>query len=307
MGRHSITGIANAETREISVSCKCYIPFWSAVTHSCQIFQSNETPPTYSAFVKYSRVGRSNVSILAPPKSAFTLAKAGFESFFLLQTGVEWEKRMDSALRPPKMNEKGDVLPSHEGWYTFEAGSIMTAYMKRPSKPRVSSEVAQATIQNGDAMRYDGFTLVDKQDCTAAGHDSGNDGDVESLQSDSNLSAFDNVPGEQIDDRDVATIKREALTLLESLPSEHSGDDHVASRKRKASSMLGSASEAQTDDVDSSNHSSVSLLEFTSSESTGDGDIVSLRSSTTTLFSSSSEQGDDVDSVDVEILDESED
>lgn len=214
---------------------------------------------------------------------------------------------MDSALRPPKMNEKGDVLPSHEGWYTFEAGSIMTAYMKRPSKPRVSSEVAQATTQNGDAMRYDGFTLVDKQDCTAAGHDSGNDGDVESLQSDSNLSALDNVPGEQIDDRDVATIKREALTLLESLPSEHSGDDHVASRKRKASSMLESASGEQTDDVDSSNHSSVSLLEFTSSEPTGDGDIVSLRSSTTTLFSSSSEQGDDVDSVDVEILDESED
>ncbi|KAJ5553998.1 hypothetical protein N7513_003957 [Penicillium frequentans] len=264
------------------------------------IFQSNETPPTYSAFVKYSRVGMSNVSILAPPQSAFTLAKAGFESFFLLQTGVEWEKRMDSTLRPPKLNDKGDVLPSHEGWYTFEAGSIMTAYMKRPSKPRVS-----ATTHNGDAMRSDVFTLVDKQDCTTAGHDSGNDGDVESLQSDSNLSALDHVPGEQIDDRDVATIKKDALALLESLPT---GDDHVASRKRKASSMLESASGSQTDDdVDSSNHSSVSLVEFTSGEPTGDGDIVSLRSSTTTLFSSSSEQGDDVDSIDVKILDESED
>lgn len=214
---------------------------------------------------------------------------------------------MDSTLRPPKMNDQGDVLPSHEGWYTFEAGSIMTAYMKRPSKPRVSPEVAHATDENGDATRSDGFTVIDKQECTACDHDSGNDGDVESLQSGSNLSALDHVPGDQIDDRDVATIKRDALALLESVPSEHAGDDHVTSRKRKASSMFEPASSTQTDDaVDSSHNSSMSLLEVPSSDPTGDGDVVSLKSSTTTLFSSSSEQGDDVESVDVKIFGESE-
>lgn len=280
----------------------------SYVTHDCQIFQSDETPPTYSAFVKYSRVGKSNISILAPPQSAFTLAKAGFESFFLLQTGVEWKKRMESTLRPPKTNDKGDVLPSHEGWYTFEAGSIMTAYMKPPSKPRVSSEVARATDNNGEALRSGGVMPVDMEDCIATGHDSRNDGDVESLQNDGILSALDYVPGEQIYDRDVATIKNDALVLLESLPSESSGDDHAASRKRKASSILESASDAQSDDdVESSSHSSMSLLEFSSSEPTGHGDVVSLKNSTTTPFSSSIEQGVNVDSVDVEILDEPED
>ena len=214
---------------------------------------------------------------------------------------------MDSTLRPPKMNDQGDVLASHEGWYTFEAGSIMTEYMKRPSKPRVSPEVFHTTTDNGDATRSDRFTFIDKQECTACDHDIGNDGDVESLQSGSDLSALDHVSGDQIDDRDVANIKRDALALLESVPSEHAGDDHVTSRKRKASSMLESASSAQTDDdVEYSHNSSMSLIEFPSSDPTGDGEVVSLKSSTTTLSSSSSEQGDDVESVDVKIFGESE-
>ncbi|KAJ6109322.1 hypothetical protein N7486_001556 [Penicillium sp. IBT 16267x] len=268
------------------------------------IFQSNETPPTYSAYVKYSRVGKSNISILAPPKSSFTLAKAGFESFFLLQTGIEWDNRMDSTLRPPKMNDEGDVLPPHEGWYTFEAGSIMTAYMKRPSKPRASPEVPQAIPDDGDATRSDEFTLINKEDCTAAGQVSGNDGDVESLQSVSTLSALEYAPGGQIDECDVETIKKNALALLESVPDEQAHYDHVAPRKRKALSILEPASSGETDDdVESAKNSSLSLLEFPSSEPTDDGGVESLKSSTTALFYSTSEQADDADSVDIETFD----
>ncbi|KAJ5664240.1 hypothetical protein N7507_004971 [Penicillium longicatenatum] len=268
------------------------------------IFQSNETPPTFSAYVKYSRIGTSNISILAPPKSCFTLAKAGFESFFLLQTGVEWRERMNLTLRFPKKDNKGDVLPSHEGWYTFEAESIMTAYMKGPSKPCATPEEAHATANVNDSTKSDGFTLVDKEDYIAAGLDSGNEGDVESLKSVSTLSALQDVPGEQIDNYDVENIKKDALALLESVTDDEVGYGHGLSKKRKALSMLDPAPREQTDDdAESSNSSMPDLCNFPPSEPDDyiDGDVESLNSSSTALGSISGEKGENVASDEVNI------
>ncbi|KAJ5097151.1 hypothetical protein N7456_007872 [Penicillium angulare] len=106
------------------------------------IFKSTQKPETYAAYAKYSRIGKSEVSVLAPPKSSLALAKTKLKEFFLLQTGIEWENRTKSTLPLPKKDDEGNTLPFHEGWYMYQAGSTMSAFLKQPnlSQPAAASQ-----------------------------------------------------------------------------------------------------------------------------------------------------------------------
>ncbi|KAJ5091539.1 hypothetical protein NUU61_006409 [Penicillium alfredii] len=71
------------------------------LTSKHQIFESIAEPHTYSAFAKYSRVGKTTVDQLAPPHSSFDVTVAIFKKIF-------------------KTDPNGNRLPAHEGWYCLE-------------------------------------------------------------------------------------------------------------------------------------------------------------------------------------------
>ncbi|KAJ5752851.1 hypothetical protein N7520_009768 [Penicillium odoratum] len=269
------------------------------------IFQSIEETPTYSAYVKYSRTGTGNVSILAPPQSCLDLAKASFEKFFLLQTGLEWAQRWENQPRSPKRNSEGVVLPSHEGWYTLERGSIMSEYMKGPSLPLATPAAAPTLIDSGDAL-----TSVDKHSLPGEGniftfdHDNSDDGYAESLKS-YTPSPPQFAPSEPSDELKVTTFIRNAKSLTEYRASEPSDDGKAESLKRSVQSLpdfgpSGSSDEARAAffkrippfslsrrdspiieepvlvDVEKLKRSAVVLLESASSRQLDDGELMDV-------------------------------
>ncbi|KAJ5628025.1 hypothetical protein N7490_010253 [Penicillium lividum] len=191
------------------------------------IFQSIEETPTYSAYAKYSRTGTGNVSILAPPQSCLDLAKASFKKFFLLQTGLEWAQRWDNQPRSLKRNSEGVVLPSHEGWYSLERGSIMSEYMKGPSLPLATRAAAPTLIDSGDASTsVDGHSFPGEEDVSTFDHDSSDDGYVESLKS-YTPSPPQFAPSEPSDDGKAESLKRSVKSLSDFEPSELFDDAEV--------------------------------------------------------------------------------
>jgi hypothetical protein len=95
--------------------------------------------PYYSAYAKYSQVGKSYVDILAPPKKEKSRAIKAFKEFFLTQTGKEWDNRADGQLPAPKVDKEGNPVP--EGWYVYEdTSSMFSNWMKAYQPPSAPEE-----------------------------------------------------------------------------------------------------------------------------------------------------------------------
>ncbi|OQD78485.1 hypothetical protein PENDEC_c001G02071 [Penicillium decumbens] len=116
------------------------------------VFQSCSEPFTYSAYAKYSQVGKSYVEILAPPKGDKAPAIKAFKEFFLAQTGKEWDNRADGRMPAPKTDGEGNPLPSHEGWYVYEDKSNMFSnWMKSYQPPSPTPEAPTDSIEAAGA------------------------------------------------------------------------------------------------------------------------------------------------------------
>ena len=131
--------------------------------------------------MKHTRVGKGEVSILAPPRSKLTLAQESFKKFFKLQTGVEWEERDETKYIPPKKDEEGNPLPAHEGWYTFARPSVLAEFM---SQPQVCQETPGLLKDGSPPAEFeDGMSGYDEStndETKLQTEDSGCDGDVDS-------------------------------------------------------------------------------------------------------------------------------
>ncbi|KAJ6167553.1 hypothetical protein N7497_000396 [Penicillium chrysogenum] len=108
-------------------------PVTSREKHQLTLFESVAEPHTYSAYAKFSRVGTSNVELLAGPRCKLELAVDKFKQFFKEQTGKEWDERANGKMPPPKTGPDGNSLPVHEGWfYLEEKTTILGAFLREP-------------------------------------------------------------------------------------------------------------------------------------------------------------------------------
>ncbi|CAG8306805.1 unnamed protein product [Penicillium nalgiovense] len=97
------------------------------------LFESVAEPHTYSAYAKFSRVGISNVELLAGPRCKLELAVNKFKQFFREKTGKQWDERANGKMPPPKADLDGNSLPVHEGWfYLEEKTTILGAFLREP-------------------------------------------------------------------------------------------------------------------------------------------------------------------------------
>ncbi|CAG8908125.1 unnamed protein product [Penicillium egyptiacum] len=108
-------------------------PGTSREKHQLTLFESIAEPHTYSAYAKFSRVGTSNVELLAGPRCKLELAVGKFKQFFKEQTGKEWDERANGKMPPPKTDLDGNRLPVHEGWfYLEEKTTILGTFLREP-------------------------------------------------------------------------------------------------------------------------------------------------------------------------------
>lgn len=144
---------------------------------------------------------------------------------------MEWDGRDESKHIPPKEDENGNVLPAHEGWYTFARPSVLAEYMSQPQALPSTSGLLNSSpspTELGDGMStHDGSTSDEIRPQT---EDSGWDGDVDStgkgmnrsfrsFSSDlaSEMSSHMDVDLQQVDKK--ASLKRKA--------SERDSDDAI--------------------------------------------------------------------------------
>ncbi|KGO72652.1 hypothetical protein PITC_056380 [Penicillium italicum] len=110
-------------------------PVTSREKYQLTLFESNAKPHTYSTYAKYSRVGTSNVELLAGPRCKLELAVEKFKQFFKEQTGKEWDERASGKMPAPKRDPDGNSLPVHEGWfYLEEKTTILGAFLREPQR-----------------------------------------------------------------------------------------------------------------------------------------------------------------------------
>jgi hypothetical protein len=147
------------------------------VTHVTKIFESIAAPHTYSTYAKFSRVGKSNVELLAGPKCNLESAVNEFKQFFREQTGKEWDERASGMMPPPKRDVDGNSLPVHEGWfYLDEKTTLLGAYLRYyPSKdPKISTDDTEdmATDEHGIEVEIANYRIEDRVNTEAdAGED----------------------------------------------------------------------------------------------------------------------------------------
>ncbi|CAI7626885.1 unnamed protein product [Penicillium palitans] len=108
-------------------------PVTSREKYQLTLFESIAKPHTYSTYAKFSRVGTSNVEILAGPRCKLEVAVEKFKQFFKEQTGKEWDERANGKMPPPRRDVDGNSLPVHEGWfYLEEKTTILSAFLREP-------------------------------------------------------------------------------------------------------------------------------------------------------------------------------
>ncbi|KAI3230120.1 hypothetical protein DTO012A9_8456 [Penicillium roqueforti] len=120
-------------------------PVTSREKYQLTLFESTAEPHTYSTYAKFSRVGISNVELLAGPRGKLEIAVDKFKQFFKEQTGKEWDERANGKMPPPKIDMDGSTLPVHEGWfYLEEKTTILGAFLKEPQSTACqgSSDIA---------------------------------------------------------------------------------------------------------------------------------------------------------------------
>ncbi|PGH10014.1 anthranilate synthase/indole-3-glycerol phosphate synthase/phosphoribosylanthranilate isomerase [Blastomyces parvus] len=88
--------------------------------HTLQLYESDSSPRTYAAFVKYTRVGRAGSAFLAPTGSTWEIAFTAFAKFFKAKCGKKWGEKMDGTEPLPQKDGEGCVLPPSENWFRFE-------------------------------------------------------------------------------------------------------------------------------------------------------------------------------------------
>ncbi|KKK20734.1 hypothetical protein ARAM_002721 [Aspergillus rambellii] len=89
-------------------------------------------PHVYAAHVKYSRVGVSKSELLTPVGVPLDSALHAFKEGFKKETGKEWDERADGAIPPPKRDSDGKLLPSHEGWFSYDDRSgLLSSFLRQ--------------------------------------------------------------------------------------------------------------------------------------------------------------------------------
>ncbi|KAG0154841.1 hypothetical protein PDIDSM_412 [Penicillium digitatum] len=125
---------------KVVYSITLYRPSKPPVTsrEKCQLtlFETTAEPPTYSTYAKFSRIGASNVELLAGPRCNLELAVEKFKQFFEEQTGKEWDERASGKMPATKKDPDGNSLPIHEGWfYLEEKATILGTFLRGPQSP----------------------------------------------------------------------------------------------------------------------------------------------------------------------------
>ncbi|PWY94837.1 hypothetical protein BO94DRAFT_572371 [Aspergillus sclerotioniger CBS 115572] len=96
-----------------------------------KIYESNKEPHVYATHLEYSRIGKQQSELLTPLKADRDAAVKAFKTFFKDQTGMEWEKRLNGIFPSPKRDADGNLLPSHEGWFSYEIqGSLISNFLR---------------------------------------------------------------------------------------------------------------------------------------------------------------------------------
>ncbi|PTU23149.1 hypothetical protein P175DRAFT_0475098, partial [Aspergillus ochraceoroseus IBT 24754] len=89
-------------------------------------------PHVYAAHVKYSWVRVSKSKLLTPVGVPLDSALHAFKEGFKKETGKEWDERADSAIPPPKRDSNGKLLPSHEGWFSYDDRSgLLSSFLRQ--------------------------------------------------------------------------------------------------------------------------------------------------------------------------------
>ncbi|KAH8698493.1 BRCT domain protein [Talaromyces proteolyticus] len=114
-------------------------------TFLARVYETNKSPHTYSAFVKYSRTGASGKDILAPGGSTLDLAVSTFEKFFKTKTGLEWKDRFDDS----------------RGWFTFERPTGILGSLRIDAQSKITDSVAREhmSMANNDSAEGPGLML----------------------------------------------------------------------------------------------------------------------------------------------------
>ncbi|KAJ5188284.1 hypothetical protein N7472_007298 [Penicillium cf. griseofulvum] len=124
-------------------------PSSSRGKYQLTLFESVAEPHTYSTYTKFSRVGTSNVELLAGPKCKLELAVDKFKEFFKEQTGKEWDERANGTMPPPKTDQEGNGLPAHEGWFYLEEKTTILGTFLREFQNQSSQASTDNIIYHG--------------------------------------------------------------------------------------------------------------------------------------------------------------
>lgn len=93
----------------------------------------------------------SRVEELTPAKNDLSSAIEAFRQFFKVNTGKDWEDRKDGQYPPLKIDEQGNVLPAHEGWWIWESqANIFTSYLMQAG-PSDGNPTSATVANSGDA------------------------------------------------------------------------------------------------------------------------------------------------------------
>ncbi|OQE41089.1 hypothetical protein PENCOP_c005G03952 [Penicillium coprophilum] len=134
-------------------------PVTSREKYQLTIFESIAEPHTYSTYAKFSRVGTSNVEILAGSRCKLELAVDKFKQFFQEKTGKEWDERANGKMPPPKSDPDGKILPVHQGWlYLEEKTTIIGAFLRESQKTSPQRSTADTTYDGTQGDRIEDKT-----------------------------------------------------------------------------------------------------------------------------------------------------
>ncbi|KAJ5511804.1 hypothetical protein LT330_003575 [Penicillium expansum] len=175
-------------------------PVTSREKYQLTLFESIAEPHTYSTYAKFSRVGTSNVELLAGPRCKLELAVEKFKQFFKDQTGKEWDDRANGKMPPPKKDPDGNSLPVHEGWfYLEEKTTILGAFLREPQSTGCEESTGH--------IAYDGIKENDIEEKMANhqvedGDGDEREGDVEGEGKDEDEGEDEGVDGSEADEAD---------------------------------------------------------------------------------------------------------
>ncbi|RAL07179.1 BRCT domain protein [Aspergillus homomorphus CBS 101889] len=106
-----------------------------------KIYESKDEPHVYTTHFEYSRAGTSSFKLLTPLGTNLKTAMGAFEAKFKSKAGTDWANRSDGIVPLPKLDEEGNQLPAHQGWYYYEDNrSILSRYLQSEATSTVDEQ-----------------------------------------------------------------------------------------------------------------------------------------------------------------------